>query len=57
VDPDRVTREAESWIAREMVFLDGEGENGARTTLRIDDVEVDIPLAPSLLTVQALPGV
>jgi hypothetical protein len=57
VDPARVTREASSWIAREMVFQDGETEDGARTTLRIDDVEVDIPLAPSLLTVRALPGI
>jgi hypothetical protein len=56
VNPAQVTREAESWIAREMVFRDDESENGARTTLCIDDVEVDIPLAPSLLTVQALPG-
>jgi hypothetical protein len=57
VDPARVTREASSWIAREMVFQNGEGEGGARTTLRIDEVEVDVPLAPSLLTLRALPGV
>ena len=56
VDPERVTREADSWIAREMIFQEGDEENGARTVLRIDDVEVDIPLAPSLLTVPALSG-
>jgi len=55
IDPVRVTREAESWIPRELVFTDATGENV--TTLRIDEVEVDIPLAPSLLTVPAMAGV
>jgi hypothetical protein len=57
VDPDQVTREAESWIARELIFLAGDDESGTRTILRIDEVEVDIPLAPSLLTVPALSGI
>jgi hypothetical protein len=57
VDPTLVTREADSWIARELIFHEGEDENGASTTLRIDEVEVDIPLAPSLLTVPALSGI
>lgn len=51
-DPARFTREAESWIPRELVFG---GPNGAAPrTLRIDEVEVDVPLAASLLTVGAL---
>ncbi len=54
VDPTRVTREAQSWIPRELVFTDVSGESV--TTLRIDEVEVDIPLAPSLLTVPAMAG-
>ena len=55
IDPVRVTREAESWIPRELVFTDATGQSV--TTLRIDEVEVDIPLAPSLLTVPAMAGV
>ncbi len=57
VDPTLVTREADSWIARGLIFHEGEDETGASTTLRIDEVEVDIPLAPSLLTVPALSGI
>ena len=52
VAPSRFTREAEAWIPRELVF---EGRNGDPTrTLHIDEAEVDIPLAASLLTIRAL---
>jgi hypothetical protein len=51
-DPDRFTREADAWIPREIVFQDPDG--GPLRTLRIEDVEVDVPLAASLLTIRAL---
>ncbi len=54
VDPARVTREARSWIPREMVFRDP--RSGSVATLRVEAAEVDVPLAPSLLTVGALAG-
>jgi hypothetical protein len=51
-DPARFTREAEAWIPRELVF---HGRNGDATrTLRIEEAEVDVPLAASLLTIRAL---
>ncbi len=52
VDPARVSREGESWIPRELVFRDP--KDALVRTLRIDAVEVDVPLAPSLLTAEAL---
>lgn len=54
VDPTRVIREAQSWVARHMVFRDL--ESGSESILEIEEVEIDVPLAPSLLTVKALPG-
>jgi len=57
VDPEDVRQEAGSWIPREMVFS-GPRDEEVRT-LRLDRVEVDAAVAPSLLTVPALdlPGV
>jgi hypothetical protein len=52
VDPARVSREADSWIPREFLFRDPKDD--IVRSLRVEDVEVDVPLAPSLLTVQAL---
>jgi hypothetical protein len=52
VDPARVSREAESWIPRELLFRDPKDD--IVRSLRIEAVEVDVPLAPSLLTVRAL---
>lgn len=52
IDPARVTREAEAWVPRELVFRDP--GRGSVTTLSVDEVEVDVPIAPSLLTVPAL---
>ncbi len=54
VDRSRVTREAEAWIPRQMTFLDP--TERSTTTLVIDEAEIDVPLAPSLLTVPAMPG-
>jgi hypothetical protein len=54
VDPARVTREAESWVPRSVVVEDL--VEGSRSTFRVDSIEVDIPIAPGLLTVKALPG-
>ena len=52
VDPARVSREADSWIPRELIFRDPKDD--VVRSLRIDGVEVDVPLAPSLLSVEAL---
>ena len=52
VDPARVSREADSWIPRELIFRDPKDD--VVRSLRIDGVEVDVPLAPSLLTLEAL---
>lgn len=52
VDPSRVLRERHSWVPRELVFRDPSSESVS--VLRVDEVEIDIPLAPSLLTVPAL---
>jgi hypothetical protein len=53
-DPARVTREAESWVPRLLVIEDL--VEGSQSTFRVDSIEVDIPIAPGLLTVKALPG-
>jgi hypothetical protein len=53
-DPARVTREAESWVPRLLVVEDL--VEGSQSTFRVDSIEVDIPIAPGLLTVKALPG-
>lgn len=52
VDPARVERAARSWVPRHLVFVDL--ESGTETVLRIEEVEIDVPLAPSLLSVKAL---
>ena len=52
VDPAQVSREANSWIPHELIFRDPKDD--VVRSLRIDGVEVDVPLAPSLLTVEAL---
>jgi hypothetical protein len=53
-DPARVTREADSWVPRLLVVEDL--VEGSQSTFRVDSIEVDIPIAPGLLTVKALPG-
>jgi hypothetical protein len=53
-DPAWVTREAESWVPQLVVVEDL--VEGSQSTFRIDSIEVDIPIAPGLLTVKALPG-
>jgi hypothetical protein len=53
-DPARVTREAESWVPRLLVVEDL--VEGSQSTFRVDSIEVDVPIAPGLLTVKALPG-
>lgn len=52
VEPGRVRREAASWIPRELLFRDPHNES--ETLVRVERVEVDVPLAPSLLTVGAM---
>jgi hypothetical protein len=52
IDPEQVTRAAQSWMPRQLVVEDL--EEGSRLTVKIVSLEVDIPLAPSLLTVKAL---
>ena len=52
VDPEQVTRAAESWMPRRLVVEDL--RRGAQLTVEVVSLEVDIPLAPSLLTVKAL---
>jgi hypothetical protein len=53
IDPSSVTRIEESWVPKHLVFHDIARETD--TILRVEDVEVDRPLAPSLLTVESLP--
>jgi hypothetical protein len=53
-DPAEFTREAESWVPRLLVIEDL--VEGSQSTFRVDSIEVDIPIAPGLLTVKALPG-
>jgi hypothetical protein len=52
VDPEQVTRAAESWMPRRFVVEDL--REGSELTVVTVSLEVDIPLAPSLLTVKAL---
>ena len=52
VDREQVTRAAESWMPRRVVVEDL--REGAEPTVVTISLEVDIPLAPSLLTVKAL---
>jgi hypothetical protein len=52
VDSEQVTRAAESWMPRRLVIEDL--REGSQLTVNIVSLEVDIPLAPSLLTVKAL---
>ena len=52
VEPEDVVREADWWVARRLVFEDS--ESGSQATLNVENVEIDIPLAPGLLTVRAL---
>lgn len=55
VDTAHVRRFAESWIP---LHIDAHDlETGSVTRIRVDQVEVDIPLAPGLLTVKALGAV
>lgn len=53
VDSSSVTRVAESWLATQLVFRDLVGDTA--TILRMESAEVDVPLSPSLLTVESLP--
>jgi hypothetical protein len=53
-DPARVTRESETWVPR-LLFVE-DLTLGSRSTFRVDSIEVDMPIAPGLLTVKALPG-
>jgi hypothetical protein len=53
-DPAQVTREAGSWVPRLLVVEDL--VEGSKSTLRVESIEVDTPVAPALLTVKALPG-
>jgi hypothetical protein len=53
VDPSTVTRVVGSWIPRLLVFRDLPSK--IDTIMRIEEVEVDVPLSPALLTVEALP--
>jgi hypothetical protein len=52
VDPEQLTRAAESWMPQRLVVEDL--RRGSQLTVKIVSLEVDIPLAPSLLTVKAL---
>jgi hypothetical protein len=52
IDPEQVTRAAQSWMPRQLVVEDL--QEGSQLTVKIVSLEVDIPLAPSLLTVKAL---
>ena len=53
VDLDTVTRVAESWVPRRLLFRDLIQE--ADTELDVTDIEVDAAFSPALLTVKALP--
>ncbi len=53
IDPSTVKRVAESWVPQRVAFR--EPAEQTDTILRIEDIEVDQPLAPSLLTVESLP--
>jgi hypothetical protein len=52
VDPEHVTRAAQSWMPRRLVVEDL--REGSQLTVEVVSLEVDIPLAPGLLTVKAL---
>lgn len=52
VDPARLEPLGERWIPRELVFTDLHDGSTARVSVR--SVELDVPLAPGLLTVKAL---
>lgn len=52
VEPAQVKKESGSWIPREFVFADV--ESSLETVVRVRSVEVDVPLAPSLLTPEAM---
>jgi hypothetical protein len=54
VAPEDLTRSGERWMARVLVVQDL--EHHVRSTVNVESIEVDVPLAPSLLTVQALAG-
>jgi hypothetical protein len=54
IAPEDLTRAGDSWMARVLVVEDL--EHHVRSTVRVESIEVDVPLAPSLLTVQALEG-
>jgi len=53
-DPAQVTRGAGSWVPRRIVIEDL--VERSQSIFRVDSIEVDIPIAPGLLTVKALPG-
>jgi hypothetical protein len=52
VDPGQLVHAAQSWMPRQLVVEDL--RDGSRLTVKVVSLEVDIPLAPSLLTVKAL---
>lgn len=54
VAPADVRREGEIWVPRSVEIEDR--ELASRTTLRVEAIEVDVPLGPALLTVPALAG-
>jgi hypothetical protein len=53
VDAAEVERVEETWMPTRLVFRDL--VRGTDTILRVEDAEIDKPLAPSLLTVESLP--
>ena len=54
IAPADVEREASVWVPRRIELEDLEA--GSHATLRVESIEVDVPIAPGLLTVKALKG-
>lgn len=53
VDVGSLERIVESWVPRRLVFRDP--ARGTETVIHVEDVEVDVPFSPALLSVASLP--
>ena len=52
MDPTRVERQKDAFVARDVVIRTPEG--GSETRIQIDELEIDVPIAAGLLTRKAL---
>jgi outer membrane lipoprotein-sorting protein len=54
VDPEQVRQESEHWVPRQILVEDLEADS--RIAVTVDEIEVDIQIAPAFFTVRALEG-